>query len=47
MKKKYIKPEMICITMTTNMMLAGSPTGVNSSYSTSDPLSRDDGDNDW
>ena len=49
MKKKYMKPEMICFEMKLdNALLNGSPNGVNSSYSSSAALSRDgDGDNDW
>ena len=40
MKKKYMKPEMICITMATNMILAASPNGVNDEYSDSPALVR-------
>ena len=43
MKKKYMKPEMICITMATNMILAGSPDSVKNEYSGSDALSRSSG----
>lgn len=39
---------MICITTATNMILAASPTSLNSSYSSSDALSRSyDYDDEW
>ena len=40
MKKKYVKPEMICIQMAVTMMLAGSPTETHNEVSTSPELSR-------
>jgi hypothetical protein len=49
MKKKYMKPEMLCITLAAKKkILAGSPTDVHNSYSDREALSRsNDLDDEW
>lgn len=41
MKKSYVAPKMICVTLTAPTLLAGSPNGTRDEVSSSDPLSRE------